>query len=105
MLKSLNGRTHQVISAVALLSGGQVRQAHSITTVTFRFMEDARLAAYVATGEGADKAGGYGIQGLGGAMVASLSGSYSGVVGLPLEALVSLMDETGLEYWQTNEDG
>ncbi|MAX55253.1 MAG: septum formation inhibitor Maf [Alcanivoracaceae bacterium] len=105
MLQALNGKSHQVISAVALIVAGEVHQAHSVTTVTFRCLDEARLAAYVATGEGKDKAGGYGIQGLGGALVASLSGSYSGVVGLPLEALVSLMDEAGLDYWQTSIHG
>ena len=68
--------------------------------VPLRALDDERLRAYVATGEGRDKAGAYGIQGLGAALVASLSGSYSGVVGLPLEETVPLLEWGGVPYWQ-----
>lgn len=100
MLMALSGNEHQVISALALTCGDQCRVACSITRVRFRDLAPGQLARYVATGEGDDKAGGYGIQGLGGALVAQLSGSYSGVVGLPLEQTVELLEQAGLDYWQ-----
>ena len=102
MLKVLNGAEHQVMSALALLYRERTEVRYSITRVPFRHLSEAQLQAYVATGEGADKAGGYGIQGLGAALVASLAGSYSGVVGLPLEQMVELLDQVGIRYWQTN---
>ena len=102
MLKALNGAEHQVMSALALLYRERTEVRYSITRVQFRHLSEAQLQAYVATGEGADKAGGYGIQGLGAALVASLAGSYSGVVGLPLEQMVELLDQVGIRYWQTN---
>jgi septum formation protein len=102
MLKSLNGGEHQVMSALALVHRGQLEVRYAITQVQFRDLDEAQLQAYVDTGEGADKAGGYGIQGLGAALVASLTGSYSGVVGLPLEQMVELLDQVGIRYWQTN---
>ena len=100
MLRALSGREHQVMSAQALTCGEGCRVACSITRVRFRELNDRQLARYVDTGEGADKAGGYGIQGLGGALVAGIVGSYSGVVGLPLENTVELLEQAGLQYWQ-----
>ena len=102
MLKALNGAEHQVMSALALLQRDHMAVRYSITRVQFRHLSESQLQAYVDTGEGADKAGGYGIQGLGAALVASLTGSYSGVVGLPLEQMVVLLDQVGIRYWQTN---
>ncbi|MED5388343.1 MAG: nucleoside triphosphate pyrophosphatase [Pseudomonadota bacterium] len=101
MLARLNGAEHQVMSALALLNQGELAVRHTITRVQFRRLTDAQIRAYVETGEGADKAGAYGIQGLGAALVASLTGSYSGVVGLPLEQMVDLLDQAGIRYWQT----
>ena len=100
MLAALAGREHRVLSAVCLCRGDQHRVALSDTRVRFRPLDDERIRAYVATGEGRDKAGGYGIQGLGAALVASLSGSYSGVVGLPLEQTLPLLEWAGIPYWQ-----
>lgn len=102
MLKALNGAEHQVMSALALLYRDQMAVRYCVTRVQFRHLDEARLQAYVNTGEGADKAGGYGIQGLGGALVASLTGSYSGVVGLPLEHTVELLEWAGIPYWQVD---
>jgi len=101
MLRDLQGREHRVISAVCLIAGDQRRLALSDTRVRLRPLADERLRAYVATGEGRDKAGAYGIQGLGAALVVSLSGSYSGVVGLPLEETVPLLEWAGVPYWQS----
>ncbi|MDX1802890.1 MAG: nucleoside triphosphate pyrophosphatase [Alcanivorax sp.] len=100
MLEQLNGQTHQVISAVCIDAGGQQQVRTSITDVRFRQLPPAMLQSYVATGEGADKAGGYGIQGLGAVLVAAINGSYSGVVGLPLEQTVILLEGAGIPYWQ-----
>ncbi|MBW8189454.1 Maf-like protein [Neiella marina] len=84
MLSQLSGQTHQVLTAVALCNGQQIHQQTVTTQVTFRQLSEAEIVAYWHTGEPADKAGGYGIQGLAGSFVAHISGSYSAVVGLPL---------------------
>lgn len=100
MLRDLNGREHRVISAVCVCLGEAHRLAFSDTRVRFRRLDETRLRAYIATGEGRDKAGAYGIQGRGAALVASVTGSYSGVVGLPLEQTVPLLEWAGVSYWQ-----
>jgi septum formation protein len=97
MLGSLAGRSHQVLSAVALWHAGRVRMAVSLSRVTFRAVSVDEAAAYWASGEPADKAGGYGIQGLGGVFVESLEGSYSGVMGLPLFETAALLKEAGID--------
>ncbi|MCG8392936.1 MAG: Maf family nucleotide pyrophosphatase [Pseudomonadales bacterium] len=102
MLRRLNGKEHQVMSALALCHRGELRLRHAITRVQFRSLDEVALHAYVQTGEGDDKAGAYGIQGLGAALVASLTGSYSGVVGLPLEQMVELLDWAEIRYWQVD---
>nr|WP_193570453.1 Maf family protein [Luteibacter yeojuensis] len=84
MLRRLEGREHRVVSAVWLVRAGDERCAMSVSTVRFATLSDADIAAYVATGEYVGKAGAYAIQGRAGAFVAHLSGSYSGVMGLPL---------------------
>lgn len=95
MLRSLAGRSHQVMTRFAAL-GPRGREAHTVTTqVRFRPLTDAEIAAYVASGEGADKAGGYAIQGLGAFLVAALEGSYSGVVGLPACEVVQALCAVG----------
>ena len=96
MLDRLAGRSHQVLSAVALWHADRVRRALSRSRVTFRAISSEEAAAYWASGEPADKAGGYGIQGLGGVFVESLEGSYSGVMGLPLFETAALLKETGI---------
>ncbi len=84
MMRRLSGRTHQVMTAVALAYAGGVAVRRVVTDVTFRAVNEAEIAAYWQTGEPADKAGGYGIQGIAGKFVTYLAGSYSAVVGLPL---------------------
>ncbi len=84
MLGRLSGRTHEVLTGVAGLRGGQTEVVLSRTAVTFRTIDATEARAYVATGEPMDKAGAYGIQGRAAVFVAHLEGSYSGVVGLPL---------------------
>jgi septum formation protein len=91
MLRSLSGREHQVLTAVAIAMGEHVELAMSSSTVRFCTLDEDRIRRYLLTHEGKDKAGGYAIQGLAGAFVESLSGSYSGVVGLPLCETVELL--------------
>jgi septum formation protein len=95
MLRRLQGRTHQVITSVALVAGGVVRQATDITAVTFRPCDDDFLRAYIATGEPMDKAGAYGIQGYGAALVERIDGDFFGVMGLPVRLVLRLLEEAG----------
>jgi septum formation protein len=92
MLEQLSGRTHQVMTAVALV-GAHEAVLVSISDVTFDTLDAGVCEAYWATGEPADKAGGYAIQGLASAFVTRLEGSYSGVVGLPLNETAALLRE------------
>jgi septum formation protein len=90
-LRRLSGRTHLVVSGVALLrAGGDVQSAIATTEVTFRALDDARLEWYVARGEWQGRAGGYAIQGRGAALVERIDGDYLNVVGLPLATLIDL---------------
>jgi septum formation protein len=98
MLRSLQGETHQVITSVALAAGGTLRQATDITAVTFRPCDDDFLQAYIATGEPMDKAGAYGIQGYGAALVERIDGDFFSVMGLPVRLVIRLMEEAGVPY-------
>ena len=95
MLRRLSGRTHQVISAVSLVSASREAQAVSVSEVTFMHLDDEDIAAYVASGEPMGKAGAYGIQGAAEQFVSHLSGSFSGVMGLPLYETVQLLRQFG----------
>ncbi|TXI48686.1 MAG: septum formation inhibitor Maf [Lysobacter sp.] len=96
MLRALSGRTHRVISSVALVSAAREAQATSVTDVAFAPLDEARIAEYLASGEWRGKAGAYAIQGRAEAFVAHLSGSYSGVMGLPMFETVALLREFGV---------
>ena len=96
MLASLSGREHQVLSAVALARGGTLNTALSRTRVRFAELPAAWVEAVIADGEPMDKAGAYGIQGRAGMWVEHLSGSYTGVVGLPLFETAGLLRAAGL---------
>ena len=96
MLSSLSGNVHQVLTAVALLAGGRLETAISVTQVTFREIHPDEALAYWQSGEPLGKAGGYAIQGSGGIFVESLSGSYSGVVGLPVFETAKLLQVAGI---------
>ncbi len=98
MLGKLQGRTHQVVTSVALVAGERVHQATDVTNVSFRRLTDDFLRAYVATGEPMDKAGAYGIQGYGAALVERIEGDFFSVMGLPLRLVLRLMEETGEPY-------
>ena len=99
-LQALSGRSHQVLTAVALVS--RERQVARVVTsqVTFRSLTQAEIEAYWASGEPQDKAGSYGIQGLAAVFVSQLQGSYSAVVGLPLCETAALLAEFAIPCWQ-----
>lgn len=96
MLRRLSGHTHEVVSAVSLVSAQREAQALSVSEVTFGELSDDEIAAYVATGEPMGKAGAYAIQGGGEAFIRRLSGSYSGVMGLPLYDTARLLRQFGI---------
>ena len=100
ILGALSGRTHEVMTAVALHCAGSVRLELSVSRVTFRPIGLGERRAYWRTGEPADKAGGYAIQGLGAVFVERIEGSYSGVMGLPLFETTRLLDTAGVAVWQ-----
>lgn len=95
MLAALSGRTHRVLTGVAVLAG-ELRFRLSLSRVRFRAIGADELAAYWATGEPADKAGGYAIQGLAAAFVERIEGSYSGIMGLPLFETLQLLEQAGV---------
>jgi septum formation protein len=95
MLARLSGRTHQVLTAVALRWQDDVETAISTSEVTLRALTSGEIERYVATGEPFDKAGGYAIQGRAAAFITRLDGSYSGVMGLPLAETADLLARTG----------
>ena len=98
ILTLLQGRTHEVVTAVALAAGGVVRERVDTTLVTFRPASRSYLEAYVATGEPMDKAGAYGIQGYGAALVERVEGDFFTVMGLPLRLVIEMLGEAGWEY-------
>ena len=97
MLSALSGRTHQVYTGVTLLQDGRRLTGHEVTAVTFRPLSPEEIAAYVSTGEPMDKAGAYGIQGLGGLLVAGIQGDYHNVVGLPVCRLGRMLLDFGVD--------
>lgn len=101
MLGRLSGRTHDVLTAVALVHAGGLFLRMSISEVRFRTLTLEECDAYWETGEPRDKAGGYAIQGLAAVFVESMTGSYSGVMGLPLFETAALLREAGLDSWCT----
>ena len=97
MLAALSGTTHRVITGVALLTGDLLETAMSDTEVRFRDIGPDEALAYWQSGEPRDKAGAYGIQGRGGVFVEGISGSYSGVVGLPVFETAALLRRAGID--------
>lgn len=98
MLRLLSGRSHQVITGFAVVDGmGQVKAREvAVSRVTFKRLGDEEILAYIASGEPFDKAGGYAVQGRGAALVKRVEGSYTNVVGLPIEEITEKLKELGI---------
>jgi septum formation protein len=105
MLAALSGRTHRVLTAVALRCGATAETSLSSSEVRFRATTRDERAAYCRSGEPLDKAGGYGIQGRAAMFVEHLAGSYSGVVGLPLFETAALLARCGVALWGARPGG
>jgi septum formation protein len=103
MLRALAGRTHRVLTAVAVRSQAGLAGALSVSEVTFRALSRAECERYWATGEPRGKAGGYAIQGLAATFITCLTGSYSGVMGLPLAETATLLAAARVRLWNTEE--
>jgi septum formation protein len=101
MLRQLSGRTHEVLTAIALRTANGLQSRISRSEVTFRCIAAAELRAYWETGEPSDKAGAYAIQGRGAIFIADLRGSYSGVMGLPLFETAELLRGAGVPHWHS----
>lgn len=97
MLSALSGQTHEVLTAVAMIELDRVRVHLSTSTVQFRDISKREIRAYLAVNEAHDKAGAYAIQGMAAVFVAKISGSYSGIMGLPLFETARLLEEFGME--------
>jgi septum formation protein len=95
MLRRLSGRTHQVYTAVALRHADGCETRLSVSEVSFRALEDEEIAAYWRTGEPADKAGGYAVQGLAALFIERIAGSFSGIMGLPVFETGQLLRSIG----------
>jgi septum formation protein len=98
MLKRLSGRTHTVLTAIAVARESRTESAVESVDVTFRALSDEEITAYIATGEPMDKAGAYGIQGYGATIVERVDGDYFSVMGLGLRRLVDLLERVGAAY-------
>ncbi len=99
-LAALGGRRHDVITAVAVRKGARIWTRESVSAVKMKRLSDAEMNAYLASGEWQGKAGGYGIQGLAGAFLPWISGSYSGIMGLPLHETAQLLTAAGYPVWR-----
>jgi septum formation protein len=99
MLAILQGRSHTVITAVAVSCDGRTESDIEHVEVTFRPLDSDEIAAYIDTGEPMDKAGAYGIQGYGATIVRRIDGDYFAVMGLSLVLLVELLEKAGIRYW------
>ena len=103
ILQLLSGKTHQVHTAVAVtgkphINDDEPRLLVSSSQVTFKSLTDEEINAYISTNGPMGKAGAYGIQGIGGCLISSISGSFSGIMGLPLYETSQLMHETGVQF-------
>jgi septum formation protein len=99
-LVALGGRRHQVITAVAVKRGARVLVRESVSLVKMKRLSDAELNGYLASGEWRGKAGGYGIQGLAGALIPWISGSFTGIMGLPVAETAALLTAVGYPVWR-----
>jgi len=99
-LYALSGRRHRVITAVAVRRGARLWQREVLSAVKLKHLSDEEVNAYLASGEWQGKAGGYGIQGLAGAFVPWIAGSFTGIVGLPLTETAGLLQAAGHPLWK-----
>lgn len=99
-LTLLGGRRHEVITAIAVRRGERIWARESVSTVKMKRLSDAELNAYLASGEWRGKAGGYGIQGLAGAFIPWISGTFSGIMGLPVAETAQLLTAAGYPVWR-----
>lgn len=99
-LTSLGGRRHQVITGIAVRRGDRVLVRESLSTVKMKRLSDVELNAYLASNEWQGKAGGYGIQGLAGAFIPWISGSFTGIMGLPVAETAALLTAIGYPVWR-----
>jgi septum formation protein len=97
MLRMLSGQSHQVLTAIAVSNGTATEHALSTSFVTFATLTDSEMRRYIDSGEPMDKAGAYGVQGRAAKFISKLSGSYSGVMGLPLYETARLLKQCGVE--------
>ena len=105
MLSTLSGREHDVLTAVALRASGREDVCLTQARVALRRIDPDEISAYWETGEPVDKAGAYGIQGIGGIFVRSIRGSYGTVVGLPLAETELLLRAAGIDTWRARRSG
>jgi septum formation protein len=96
MMKALSGRTHQVMTSIAVRCGEDSWQTTQTSSVTFVALTDEMIRAYCATSEPYDKAGGYAIQGMAAVFIENIVGSYSGIMGLPLHETAQLLRNAGI---------
>lgn len=99
-LHALSGRRHRVITAVAIRRGGRLWERDVLSAVKLKRLSDEEINAYLASGEWQGKAGAYGIQGLAGALIPWISGSFTGIVGLPLAETAGLLTAAGYPLWK-----
>ncbi len=99
-LTALAGRRHQVITAIAVRRGDRLLTRESVSVVMMKRLSDAELNAYLGSGEWQGKAGAYGIQGLAGALIPWISGSYTGIMGLPVAETAALLSTVGYPVWR-----
>ena len=99
-LTALGGRRHQVITGIAVRRGDCILSRESVSVVKMKRLSDDELNAYLASGEWQGKAGGYGIQGLAGALIPWISGSFTGIMGLPVAETAALLTAIGYPVWR-----
>ena len=99
-LRKMSGRRHRVITAVAVRRAGQIWERDVVSQVRMKALADDEIAAYIGSGDWRGKAGGYGIQGAAGAFIPWISGSFTGIVGLPLCETAGLLQAAGLKVWR-----
>lgn len=100
MLRALSGRTHEVCTGVSIVQGEKIITEAETTAVTFRFLTDAEIAAYIRSGDPMDKAGSYGIQGKPALFVKGIEGCYFNVMGLPLHLLGQMLRRFGVDLFE-----